>query len=451
MNFAFPDGFRWGTATAAYQIEGAAAEEGRGKSIWDTFARTPGKVFAGHTGDVACDHYHRYVDDVGLMRELGIGTYRFSVSWPRIKPDGTGPANPRGLDFYDRLTDELLSAEIEPMLTLYHWDLPQDVEDRGGWAARDTAFYFSDYAMSVHKRLGDRISLWTTLNEPWCSAFLGYAVGVHAPGHHDQVKALAAAHHMLLAHGLATTRLRAAGAETISITLNLAPVVPADPGDPAEVDAANRVDAVLNRLFLEPVLKGGYDLYSRKILDERGPAGLVQAGDEQIIGQPIDLLGINYYNPCLVTARPGAPENPVYPGSEGVDFRPAPGKTTAMGWPIEPWGLTELLERLSRDYPGVPLIITENGAAFDDIPTEGAVADHDRVAFLEGHLQACHDAISRGVDLRGYLVWSLLDNFEWAEGYRKRFGIVHVDFDTQLRTAKESALWYAKVISRNGL
>ena len=443
----FPKDFRWGAATAAYQIEGAATEAGRGPSIWDTFSRTPGKVFAGHTGDVACDHYHRYPEDVAIMRELGIGTYRFSVSWPRIRPDGTGPANPRGLDFYDRLTNELLANGIEPMLTLYHWDLPQGLEDRGGWTSRDTSYYFAEYALAVHKRLGDRIKLWTTLNEPWCSAFLGYAAGVFAPGHTDVQEGLSAAHHLLLGHGLATAELRHAGAETIGITLNLAPVVPADPNDPAELDAADRVDAMLNRLFLEPVIKGAYEPYAKQMFSE----GVVRDGDEAIIGQPIDMLGVNYYNPNLVTARPGAPENPVYPGSHGVDFRPAPGKTTAMGWPIEPWGLTELLERLHRDYPGLPLIITENGAAFDDVHSDGNVADSDRISYLEEHLRACHEAISRGVDLRGYLVWSLLDNFEWAEGYRKRFGIVHVDFDTQARTPKDSARWYAKVIERNGL
>lgn len=443
----FPKDFRWGAATAAYQIEGAATEAGRGPSIWDTFARTPGKVFAGHTGDVACDHYHRYPEDVAIMRELGIGTYRFSVAWPRIRPDGTGPANPRGLDFYDRLTDALLAEGIEPMLTLYHWDLPQALEDRGGWVSRETAYHFADYSLAVHKRLGDRVKLWTTLNEPWCSAFLGYAAGVFAPGHTDVSKALIAAHHLLLGHGLATAALREAGAETIGITLNMAPVVSLNTTDPAEVDAADRVDAMLNRLFLEPVLRGKYETYARDMF----PAGTVQEGDEAIIGQPIDLLGVNYYNPCLVAAKPGAPENPVYPGSHGVDFRPPPGKTTAMGWPIEPWGLTSLLERLSRDYPGTPLIITENGAAFDDVHAAGTVADDDRIAYLEGHLKACHEAIARGVDLRGYLVWSLLDNFEWAEGYRKRFGIVHVDFDTQARTPKDSARWYAKVIERNGL
>ncbi len=443
----FPKDFRWGAATAAYQIEGAATEAGRGPSIWDTFSRTPGKVFAGHTGDVACDHYHRYPEDVALMRELGIGTYRFSVAWPRVKPDGTGPVNPRGLDFYDRLTNELLANGIEPMLTLYHWDLPQGLEDRGGWTSRDTSYYFAEYALAVHKRLGDRIKLWTTLNEPWCSAFLGYAAGVFAPGHTDVQEGLSAAHHLLLGHGLATAELRHAGAETIGITLNLAPVVPADPQDPAELDAADRVDAMLNRLFLEPVIKGAYEPYAKQMFSD----GVVRDGDEAIIGQPIDMLGVNYYNPNLVTARPGAPENPVYPGSHGVDFRPAPGKTTAMGWPIEPWGLTELLERLHRDYPGLPLLITENGAAFDDVHSDGNVADSDRISYLEEHLRACHEAISRGVDLRGYLVWSLLDNFEWAEGYRKRFGIVHVDFDTQARTPKDSARWYAKVIERNGL
>lgn len=437
----FPEGFVWGAATAAYQIEGAADADGRGPSIWDTFAHTPGKVHAGDTGDVACDHYARYRDDVALMSKLGLQAYRFSVSWPRVQPGGQGPVNEAGLGFYDRLTDELLAAGIAPMVTLYHWDLPQELEDRGGWADRDTAARFADYASAVHTRLGDRVGTWTTLNEPWCAAFLGYASGVHAPGRCDPAAAFAAAHHLLLAHGTAVAALKADGARTTSITLNLAPVVPTD-GDPTP---ARRVDGLLNRLFLDPVLAGGYPPDVAAVLARHAP-GTVRAGDEALIAQPIDFLGINYYNPCFVYADESAPANEAFPGSEGIGFAPPPGEVTGMGWPIEPWGLRDLLERLHRDYPGVPLMITENGAAFDD-----AVEDHHRIAFLGAHLRSAAEAVARGVDLRGYLVWSLLDNFEWAYGYAKRFGLVHVDFASQRRTPKASAHWYAEVIRQNGL
>ncbi|MBB5871407.1 beta-glucosidase [Allocatelliglobosispora scoriae] len=445
----FPPGFVWGAATAAYQIEGAARDDGRGPSIWDTFCRMPGKVHRGHSGDVACDHYHRFAQDVALMRELGLHTYRFSVAWPRIQPDGTGPANPRGLDFYDRLVDELLANGIDPMVTLYHWDLPQPLEDRGGWASRETAWHFADYASIVHTRLGDRIGMWTTLNEPWCAAFLGYASGVHAPGREDPATAFAAAHHLLLAHGLATAALRSAGAATVALTLNLAPVVATDERV-ASGEAAYLVDGLLNRLFLEPTLAGGYPDDILAVMEKHGGLEMIRPGDREVIGEPIDLLGVNYYNPTFVYADPAAPANPAFPGSEGVGFAPAPGAVTGMEWPIEPWGLTELLERLHRDYSGTPLLITENGAAFDDTLSDGVVDDQARLSYLNGHLRAAHDAISRGVDLRGYLVWSLLDNFEWAYGYDKRFGIVHVDFATQRRTPKASALWYAKVIAENG-
>jgi beta-glucosidase len=441
---AFPPGFVWGAATAAYQIEGAARDEGRGPSIWDTFSRTPGAVHRGHSGDVACDHYYRYADDVALMSQLNLATYRFSVSWPRIQPDGTGPANPRGLDFYDRLTDELLKHEIDPMVTLYHWDLPQALEDRGGWTSRDVAGYFADYAEIVHSRLGDRVGTWTTLNEPWCAAFLGYASGAHAPGRTEPAAAFDAAHHLLLGHGLAVSALRSAGAPTVSITLNLAPVVAVDDGARG-ARCAYRIDGLLNRLFLDPILAGGYPAD----LAERVTAA--RPGDDTVIKTGIDLLGVNYYNPCFVFADPAAAANPAFPGSEGVGFAPPPGAVTGMDWPIEPWGLSDLLLRLHRDYPGTPLMVTENGAAFADRVVDGRVDDQDRLEYLRGHFAAAHDAISRGVDLRGYLVWSLLDNFEWAYGYDKRFGIVHVDFATQRRTPKASALWYAQVIAENGL
>jgi len=440
----FPDGFRWGAATAAYQIEGATRDDGRGPSIWDTFARTPGKVHAGHTGDVACDHYHRYADDAALIAKLGLREYRFSVAWPRVKPDGTGPANPRGLDFYDRLVDALLAHGVAPMVTLYHWDLPQHLEDHGGWTARETAEHFADYAAAVYARLGDRVGSWTTLNEPWCAAFLGYASGIHAPGRTEPGAAFTAAHHLLLAHGLGVEALRAAGAQEIALTLNLAPVV-----GPAA--AAEPIDGLLNRLFLDPVLKGAYPADVVERASRFTDWSFVRPGDLETIGRPIDLLGINYYQDCVVEERDGEPANPSYPGSENIAFLPAAGPTTAMGWAISPTGLTDLLVRVSRDYPGTPVIVTENGAAFDDQLTDGRVADPDRVAYLDGHLRAAHAAVGAGVDLRGYLVWSLLDNFEWSYGYGKRFGIVYVDYDSQRRVPKDSAVWFREVIERNGV
>ena len=448
----FPDGFRWGAATAAYQIEGAAREDGRGPSIWDTFSRTPGKVFAGHTGDVACDHYHRYRDDVAMMAELGLTTYRFSIAWPRIQPDGTGPANPAGLDFYDRLVDELRGHGIEPLVTLYHWDLPQPLEDRGGWTARETAEAFAEYAEIVYGRLGDRVGTWTTLNEPWCAAYLGYAAGIHAPGRQDAGAAFTAVHHLLLGHGLATRALRAAGAGTLGIVLNPAPVFPADPDSEADTDAARLVDGLHNRIFFDPVLRGRYPA---DVLDHIGrvvrPA-FVRDGDDAAIAEPIDLLGVNYYTPAYVAGRPGAGGNPAYPGTGHVEFLPPAEPVTDMGWAVEPDALRVLLERIARDYPGTPLMITENGAAYPTGPREGdTVPDIERIRYLDGHLRAAHRAIEAGVDLRGYLVWSLMDNYEWAEGYRKRFGIVHVDYRTQRRLLKDSAHWYRAVIRRNGL
>jgi beta-glucosidase len=448
----FPEGFVWGAATAAYQIEGGARDGGRGPSIWDTFSRTPGKVFAGHTGDVACDHYHRYADDVALMAELGLQAYRFSVSWPRIQPDGSGPANPAGLDFYDRLVDELRGHGIASIVTLYHWDLPQPLEDRGGWTSRETAERFASYAAAVHARLGDRVQTWTTLNEPWCAAFLGYASGVHAPGRSDPAAAFAAAHHLMLGHGLAVQVLRAAGARAIGLTLNPDSVFPADPDSQADAEAARVVDGLKNRIFFDPVLHGKYPADVLETISRFTDGQFLADGDEQVIGEPIDLLGVNYYAPTYVRAQVGAAGSSAYPGTEGIEFVPPTGPVTAMGWQIAPGGLTALLERISRDYPGVPLLVTENGAAFDDAPApDGRVADPGRISYLDGHLRAAHEAISRGVDLRGYLVWSLMDNFEWSEGYRKRFGIVYTDYETQRRTTKDSGRWYREVIRRNGL
>ncbi|GFJ80335.1 hypothetical protein Phou_045150 [Phytohabitans houttuyneae] len=307
VGLLFPDGFVWGAATAAYQIEGAARDDGRGPSIWDTFSRTPGKVFAGHTGDVACDHYHRYPDDVRLMADLSLRAYRFSISWPRLQPDGTGPVNPRGLDFYDRLVDELLGQGIDPIVTLYHWDLPQSLEDRGGWTSRDTASWFAEYAVAAYTRLGDRISTWTTLNEPWCSAYLGYAAGVHAPGRQDPAAAFAAVHHLLLGHGLAARALRAAGAEKVGITLNPAAVLPADPESAADAEAVRVVDGLSNRIFFDPILAGGYPPDVLEHMRRFTDLAFIQDGDEKAIAAPIDLLGVNYYSPTYVAGRPGAP------------------------------------------------------------------------------------------------------------------------------------------------
>ncbi|BEL11137.1 GH1 family beta-glucosidase [Actinoplanes sichuanensis] len=442
----FPEGFVWGTATASYQIEGAAREDGRGPSIWDTFSRTPGKVHAGHTGDVACDHYHRYVEDVALMADLNLGAYRFSIAWPRVRPDGTGPVNTRGLDFYDRLTDELLGKGIDPVVTLYHWDLPQTLEDRGGWTVRETAEAFAEYAQVVYGRLGDRVGTWTTLNEPWCSAYLGYGNGIHAPGRQDPAGSLAAVHHLNLAHGLAARALRSAGARSISITLNPCEVSPLDPANPADVDAARIIDGVANRIFLDPLLRGHYPADVLEHISRITDLSFIKDGDEAIINAPIDVLGINFYTPSYVSAKPGQPAALDYPGSEGIAFRKPVGPVTDMGWQIEPASLTRLLTRIHRDYPGTPLMITENGAAYPE-----GVHDPLRIEYVDAHLRACHDALAAGVDLRGYFAWSLMDNFEWAEGYAKRFGIVHVDYTTQQRVLKDSAKWYREVIRRNGL
>jgi beta-glucosidase len=449
----FPDGFVWGAATASYQIEGAVHEDGRGPSIWDTFSREPGRVHAGHTGDVACDHYHRYVEDVALMADLGLASYRYSIAWPRIQPDGTGPVNPRGLDFYDRLTDELIGKGIDPVVTLYHWDLPQSLQDRGGWTARETAEAFAEYAQIVHARLGDRVRTWTTLNEPWCSAYLGYASGVHAPGIQDPASAFKAVHHLLLGHGLAARALRAAGAQSVSITLNPSAVFPLDENNPGDVDAARIVDGLSNRIFLDPLLRGRYPDDMREHMARFTALDFIHEGDEAVINAPIDLLGINFYTPSYVSAKPGQPASPDAPGTEGIAFRKPVGPITDIGWQIEPGALTRLLDRIHQDYPGTPMMITENGAAYPDGPSadDGQIHDRNRIEYFDGHLRACLDAISHGVDLRGYFAWSLMDNFEWAEGYAMRFGIVHVDYTTQRRMPKDSARWYQEVIRRNGL
>jgi beta-glucosidase len=387
-----------------------------------------------------------------MMAELGLRSYRFSVAWPRIRPDGTGPVNTRGLDFYDRLTDELIGKGIDPVVTLYHWDLPQTLQDRGGWTVRETAEAFAEYAQIVHARLGDRVRTWTTLNEPWCSAYLGYASGRHAPGVTDPASTFKAVHHLLLGHGLAARALRSAGARSVSITLNPASVIPVDPENAADLQAARIVDGLHNRIFLDPLVKGAYPADMREHMARFVDLDFIRDGDEAIIQAPIDVLGVNFYTPTYVSAKPGTPSAPDAPGTEGIAFRPPAGPVTDMNWQIEPSALTRLLERLHRDY-ALPMMITENGAAYPDGPDAetGRVHDTNRIDYLDGHLRACHDALSRGVDLRGYFVWSLMDNFEWAEGYAKRFGIVHVDYATQARLPKDSARWYTDVIRRNGL
>jgi beta-glucosidase len=451
----FPEGFVWGAATSAYQVEGAVGEGGRGPSIWDTFAGTPGRVVGGDTGEVAADHYHRYREDAALMADLGLGAYRFSVAWPRVQPDGR-TVNPEGLDFYRRLADRLLECGIEPWVTLYHWDLPQALQDDGGWANRQVVDRFVDYAAAVYGALSDRVANWTTLNEPWCAAFLGHAAGIHAPGLQDPATAVAAAHHLLVAHGQATRAMRTLDARPrLGINLNLDPVTPAS-ADPADLDAARRIDGIYNRLFLDPLFRGRYP--ADVLEDLAGLGGLDRAGEADLaaITAPLDLLGVNYYRRWVVAARPerprlGGPPSP-WVAAGDVEFVASDRPRTALGWEIDPSGLDELLLRLHRDYPSPPLFVTENGAAFEDVPDDrGLVPDQARIRFLDGHLRAAHRAIQGGVDLRGYFVWSLLDNFEWAEGYSKRFGIVYVDFPTQRRLPKDSARWYRDTIARGGL
>jgi beta-glucosidase len=452
---AFPAGFMWGAATAAYQIEGSVGDDGRTPSIWDTFCATPGKVVGGESGATAADHYRRYAQDVELIARLGLSAYRFSVSWPRVQPGGRGRINPAGLAFYDRLVDALVSHGVRPVVTLYHWDLPQELEDDGGWTDRDTAHRFAEYAAVVARKLGDRVELWTTLNEPWCSAFLGYASGEHAPGRTDPAGALAAAHHLLLAHGLGVQALRAElpTAET-SLVVNTS-VMRSASSDPADLDAARRMDGLLTRLFLDPVLRGAYPADVQADTARFTDWSFVRDGDPDVIGTPIDALGLNYYNPTLV----GAARSPVdgsamaaWPGCADVVQHRIPGPVTAMGWPVDPDGLREVLVRVRREYGNPPLFVAENGAAYPDrIAPDGGVHDPERVAYLHAHLSAAHEALTAGVDLRGYFVWSLLDNFEWAAGYAKRFGLVHIDYETQRRTWKDSAHWYREVIACGGV
>jgi beta-glucosidase len=446
-----PPGFELGTAMASYQIEGAVTEGGRGPSIWDTFSHTPGRVAGGDTGDVACDHFHRYPEDVALMADLGVDSYRLSVAWPRLQADGQGPANPAGLDFYSRLVDELLGAGITPLVTMYHWDLPQALEDRGGWRDRDTAHRFVDYALLLREHLGDRVTRWITLNEPFCSSVLGYGTGRHAPGLRDVDAALRSAHHLLLAHGLAVDALREADpAASYGITLNLEPV--SSLGDTEQDRAAAERSLVLsNLLFTEPVLRGAYPDAARTIWGAASDFSFLQAGDLDVTSAALDFLGVNYYFPARVRAVEHAEPDPARRAIDdlGADSPVLPDdEVTEMGWPVDADGIRRLLRWLHETYPGLPpVLVTENGRASADVVESGGVADQDRIAYLDGHLRAVAQAAAEGVDVRGYFYWSLLDNFEWAAGYAKRFGLVHVDYETLARTPKASFGYYRDLIA----
>ncbi len=444
-----PD-FLWGVSTSAYQIEGAVTEDGRGPSTWDTFCAEPGRILNGDTGAVACDHYHRYAEDVALMRDLGVDVYRFSFSWPRIQPTGSGAANAAGLDFYDRLIDSLLAAGIKPAPTLFHWDTPQALEDAGGWMSRDITSRFADYATILADRFADRVPLWMTINEPMVLTLLGYAVGGHAPGRSLGFEALPVAHHQLLAHGLAVQALRAGGATSVGIASNHAPTWPAS-DSPEDVEAAGLYDNLINWLFADPVILGEYPTG----LGEAMPGPVAE--DLAIISTPLDWFGLNHYAPALVGAPTGDPDTAATDGiplPPGLPFEPRPLEDypkTDFGWPVVPAAFGEILRTMKARYGDrlPPIYITENGCAINDGPVDGVVTDQRRIDYLDGYLRSLQEAIADGIDVRGYFQWSLLDNFEWSVGYSQRFGLVHVDFETQQRTPKASYHWYRNLITKS--
>ena len=439
---SFPDEFVWGVATAAFQIEGAVAEDGRGESIWDRFSHTPGRIHNGDTADVACDHYHRWPEDIEIMQRLGVRGYRFSIAWPRIIPTGTGPVNTAGLDFYDRLVDGLLAAGITPYPTLYHWDLPQPLEDAGGWPVRATALAFADYAAIVADHLGDRVTDWWTINEPWCIAELGYGLGEHAPGRQDAADALSAAHHVLLAHGLGMQAVRAAAPGARVGIANHVDQRVARSTHPADTQAAELAHAVRNRWYFDPVFLGTYP--ENAVAHLGWDESAVLDGDLQLISSPMDHLGINYYTRTIIEDET----------IEDAD-RPEPLvetelRRTTMGWEIYPQGLTDLLTRFNEDYDLPPTYVTEGGVALSDQLVDGAVHDDERRDYLAQHFAAASDALAAGVPLSGYFIWSLMDNFEWAHGYSQRFGLVWTDYATQTRILKDSAHWFATEITGDG-
>jgi beta-glucosidase len=439
----FPAGFLWGAATSAYQIEGSPLADGAGESNWHRFAHTPGRTANGDTGDVACDHYRRAEADVALMRDLGIGAYRFSIAWSRIMPAGRGAVNTKGIGFYDRLVDTLLAAGIQPALTLHHWDLPAALEDQGGWLNRDIAGWFADYANVVARALGGRVALWATLNEPWVVSDAGYLHGVHPPGHASPAEVPWASHNLLRAHGAGVRAIRAEGAAQVGLVVNLEPKYPASER-PADLAATARAEAYMNRQFLDPVFLGAYPEALAEVFGADWP--LFPPDDFSLIGEPIDFLGINYYTRS-VTEEVSGTKPP-----RAARRRQDASLHTALGWEVYPRGLTDVLLWVRDRYGPIPLYITENGAAFEEPSTapEPVVDDPLRVAYLRDHLRAAHAALEQGVDLRGYFAWSLLDNFEWAEGFSKRFGLYHVDFATQQRTPKASARFYRDVIQSHG-
>ncbi len=444
--YKFPEGFLWGAATASYQIEGAWNEDGKGESIWDRYSHNPAMVYNSDTGDVACDHYHRMPQDVALIKSLGLKAYRFSISWPRVLPSGIGTANPKGLDFYDRLVDELLKAGITPMATLNHWDLPQVLQDQGGWNARSTVEAFAEYARLIFERYSGKIKFFATHNEPWVISFMGYGFATMAPGIADYSQALQAAHHLLLSHGKAVQIFRQGGYHgQIGIVLNLGHYVPAS-DNPQDIAACERQYQQDNAMFLSPIFKGEYPLNFLQWIKHHQPK--VEGGDMQLISQPIDFLGVNYY----MTHEVSYSQNGGLLKSKSQMIS-APGwGTTEMGWGVYPPGLEKLLLHISENYTKIPIYITENGTALLDTPDANQfVMDRGRINFIREHLLAAHQAIQAGVNLKGYFVWSLMDNFEWCQGYRPRFGIVRVDYNTQKRTPKQSALWYSQVIAQNGI
>jgi beta-glucosidase len=444
----FPEGFVWGTGTSSYQIEGAVDADGRARSIWDVFAHTPGTTFRGDTGDLACDSYNRLDDDVRLLRELGVGAYRFSVSWPRVLPTGSGTVNQAGLDYYRRLVERLTENGIMPVATVYHWDLPQALEELGGWATRDTAGRLGELAQVLGQALGDQVGMWVTINEPLQIVHQGYRVGTHAPGRRNNALAAAASHHILLGHGYALQALRA----SVPAGVLIGPTMDPQPHEALEPDAAgvaDALDAEQNRIYIDPIFKG---TYPAALSPEARPADhLIKDGDLELISAPIDFFGLNYYRPHYVRAgnwadmREGESQIPDHPGF--VEYIPPDLACSVMGWPIVPDAMRELLHRLHTESGGLPLYITENGCAADDyVSPEGTIEDDDRIAYVHGHLEAALQAIAEGVNVAGYFHWSLMDNFEWAEGYRRRFGLYYVEYASGRRIAKRSADWYGRVV-----
>ncbi|UOQ48445.1 GH1 family beta-glucosidase [Gracilibacillus caseinilyticus] len=438
----FPKDMKWGTATASYQIEGAAKEGGRGVSIWDTFSKTPGKVANGDNGDVACDSYHRYEEDVEMMKDLGIDVYRFSVAWPRIFPDGTGEVNQEGLDYYHRLVDKLLANGIEPMCTLYHWDLPQALQDKGGWNNRETIDAFVEYATLMFNEFSGKINKWLTLNEPWCISFLSNYIGVHAPGNHDLQLATQISHHLLVAHGKSVQKFRELGIDgEIGFAPNTTWLEPFS-NRQEDIDACNREIGWYIEWFMDPVFKGTYPTFMVDWFKKKGVELVIEDGDMETISQPVDFLGINYYTGHIARYK----ENEGLLDWELVEMN---YDRTDIGWPIFPEGLYNVLTRIKESYGDVPIFITENGSCYNDEPEKGRVHDTGRINYLEQHLTALSRAIASGVNIKGYITWSLMDNFEWAEGYTMRFGIVHVNYRTLERTKKDSFYWYKQTIANN--